>query len=74
MSTKQGTVISFDRFKGYGFALPDDGGNDIFIHRNNLPADHRYLEQADRIDYEVGDRNGRPIAVNVRLLGAVVRP
>jgi CspA family cold shock protein len=31
-----GTVVSFDRIKGYGFVAPDVGGEDVFIHVNDL--------------------------------------
>jgi len=31
-----GRVIRFDESKGYGFIAPSDGGEDIFLHANEL--------------------------------------
>lgn len=62
------TVLCFDRAKGWGFALPDDGSNDVFLHRSNLPNERKFLNAGDRIEYQLGERNGRPLALDIRLL------
>jgi len=31
-----GRIIRFDEIKGYGFISPSDGGEDIFVHANEL--------------------------------------
>lgn len=66
----QATVLSFDRRRGFGFAVPDDQTADIFVHRSVLPSNHRYLNDGDRIEYEIGVHAGRPVAVNVTVIGA----
>ena len=66
------TILSFDRRRGYGFAVPDDQTADIFVHRNDLPKDHRYLNEGDRIEYETGQHNGRTAAVNIRIIDHTV--
>ena len=65
---KNGTCVFFNRKRGWGFATPDDGTNDVFVHVSELPAEHRYLNEGDRISFEIGERNGRPLALSIRLL------
>ncbi len=65
--TATGTVVFFDRF---GFIKPDNGGRDIFVHRNGLSGIET-LQRDQRISFDLGEgRDGRPCAVNVRLLAA----
>jgi cold shock CspA family protein len=62
------TVLRYDREKGFGFAIPDDAQeNDVFIHRNYLPNERRFLNRGDRIVYTLGEYNGRTLAMNIRL-------
>lgn len=67
-----GTVSFYKRTKGWGFIVPDDLGPDLFLHCSHLPADHRFVNEGDRVEFEVGpiDRN-RPIALNVRIVEEV---
>ena|SRR5579863_1315002 len=71
-TTKQATVLSYSRTRGIGWAVPDDGGNDVFVHRSSLPPERRYLNEDDRISYEIGYYNGKPCAANVKYLGHVI--
>lgn len=57
MSTT-GKVVRFDDFRGYGFVAPDSGGEDIFVHVNDLHFDKAQLAPGARIEFTVeeGDR------------------
>lgn len=70
MPNQAGTVLWFNRKLGYGWAVPDDGSNDIFVHRSHLQSDRKYLNENDRISFDVGEHRGKPCAVNVVFLGA----
>jgi cold shock protein len=71
-----GTVVRFDRRRGYGFVQPDDGGEDVFVHQNNINMEgFRFLQVGERVTYEleVGEKGMK--AVSVALLEPrVVRP
>ena len=57
-----GVVKKFFQDKGFGFITPDDGSDDVFVHRFVSGDDRRaYLEEGDRVNYEVewGDRKGK---------------
>lgn len=64
----QGTAIFYNRQRGFGFLLPDDGSNDVFVNVAELPADHKFLAEGDRVEYSIGQFNGRRVAVNVCIL------
>lgn len=51
----QGKVIRFDEVRGYGFVAPDTGGDDVFIHVNDLEFDKRHLAVGAVVDFTVED-------------------
>ena len=63
-----GIVSFYNRKRGWGFAIPADNSNDLFLHASQLPLDHRYLIEGDEISFEIGERNGRPLALNIRII------
>lgn len=63
-----GKVLRFDDTRGYGFIAPDDGGDDVFMHANDL-ADEKYLFRAGvRVQFEISDGDRGLKASDVRLV------
>ena len=66
----QGEVIRFDQVKGYGFISPTSGGEDVFLHVNDLLGEKFLIRPGAVVEFilEPGERG--PKASSVR----VVRP
>ncbi|UCG56454.1 MAG: cold shock domain-containing protein [Phycisphaerales bacterium] len=62
MST--GRVKWFDVRKGYGFIIPDEGGDDLFVHQSDLKTDGS-LDEGQKVEYEIGEGRKGPCAINV---------
>ncbi|OEJ97537.1 cold-shock protein [Streptomyces thermolilacinus] len=63
-----GKILRFDEVRGYGFIVPREGGEDVFMHANDL-VDEKYLYQAGReVEFylEMGDKG--PKASEIRLV------
>lgn len=67
----KGTVISFDRIKGYGFVAPEAGGDDVFIHVNDLYSEKDLLAIGSLVEFrfEEGERGPKAAAVTVLTSG-----
>ena len=66
----QGKVIRFDEVRGYGFVAPETGGDDVFIHVNDLEFDKRHLAVGAVVDFEVEDGDRGLKASTVTLVAA----
>jgi CspA family cold shock protein len=62
-----GTVKWFSPEKGFGFITPDDGSADVFVHFSAIAGEgYKNLEEAQKVEYEVGQGQKGPQASNVR--------
>jgi CspA family cold shock protein len=64
MST--GKVKFFNETKGFGFITPDDGGKDLFVHISAI--EQGQLNENDSVEFEIGEGQKGPCAVQVRKL------
>ncbi len=64
---KTGTVKWFNEKKGYGFILPDDDGDDLFVHHSEIQSEGRAtLNEGQKVEYEIGEGEKGPCATKVR--------
>jgi CspA family cold shock protein len=66
-----GTVKWFSNVRGYGFIVPDSGGEDLFVHYTGIAAEgFKTLDQGDRVAYEVREGRRGPEAFAVVRIAA----
>ena len=64
MST--GTVKWFNSRKGFGFIVPDDGSDELFVHHSEIKAEgYASLDEGQKVEFEVGQGKKGPCATNV---------
>ncbi|GAA4231780.1 cold shock domain-containing protein [Actinomadura meridiana] len=62
---RSGRILRFDEVRGYGFIVPDGGGEDVFVHANELLDDKAAFSPGTAVEFEVteGDRGLKAFAV-----------
>ncbi|MFH1815597.1 MAG: cold shock domain-containing protein [Pseudomonadota bacterium] len=69
-----GRISKWKDDKGFGFIVPDGGGDELFAHISEVNAEGRRPSAGDRVSYAVGtDRAGRRCARQVLLDGVPLK-
>ena len=66
-----GKVKWFNETKGFGFIVPDEGGNDVFVHISAVQKSGLTgLQEDQKVEYELytDDRRGKTSAVDLKVL------
>lgn len=67
---KTGTVKWFSNEKGYGFIVPEEGGEDLFVHYSEIDTEgFKSLDEDDRVEFTVGQTDKGPNAQEVVVIG-----
>jgi len=62
---QSGTVKWFSSEKGYGFIEPQDGSDDVFVHRNNVGGMNDILQDGESVEFETEQTPKGLSALNV---------
>ena len=62
-----GRIIRFDTTRGYGFIAPELGGEDVFLHVNDLLIPEAFVRSGIEVEFEVGNGGRGLKASSVRL-------
>ncbi len=61
-----GTVKWFNRGKGYGFIVPEDGSKDVFVHMNAVrSAGLDTLSEGQRVEFDIESGKDGKTAANL---------
>lgn len=68
-TTAQGTVKWFNNVKGFGFIVPESGGEDIFVHFSAISGDgFKTLNEGQKVSFELTNGPKGQLAENVEPL------
>ncbi|MBE8475633.1 cold-shock protein [Streptomyces justiciae] len=67
----RGSVIRYDSVRGYGFIAPSDGGDDVFLHVNDLRFPGTQVHPGAVVEFEVAEGERGLKATEVSLVATV---
>ena len=67
MST--GKLKWYNAAKGFGSIVPDEGGNDVFVHVSAFKeANITKVDPRHTMEYVIADHKGKPVATQLKLV------
>ncbi len=63
-----GIVKFWSDERGFGFIVPDDGGDDVFVQPAGLANKLRWPSEGDRVEFDIVTRRDRVAAGQCRIL------
>jgi cold shock protein len=68
-----GKVKWFNNAKGYGFILPDGGGDDLFVHYSSIEMDgYKTLKAGQEVEFDLLQGPKGNHAVNIRMMDVML--
>ena len=63
-----GTIKRIFRDQGFGFSVPDDGGDEVFFHRSRMAAKTYFedLREGEEVEFQVSKGEKGPQAFNLK--------
>lgn len=61
----EGTVKFFNATKGFGFIIPSDGSQEVFVHSSGLIDE---IRENDKVNYDLENGRKGVNAVNVKVI------
>lgn len=65
---ERGTIKWYDEEKGFGFILSDTDKKEYFVHKSQIEDLEGSLDKGQAVEFEIGEGQKGPMAVNVRAL------
>jgi len=66
-----GTVKWFNNAKGYGFILPDEEGEDLFVHYSSIQMEgYKTLKAGQKVDFDIVEGSKGLHATNIQPPGS----
>ncbi|WP_347955831.1 cold-shock protein [Gordonia aichiensis] len=62
-----GKVVHFDTNRGFGFLAPAEGGDDVFLHINDVGIDENLLRPGAEVEFDVESTDRGAKALNVKV-------
>ncbi len=67
MVAVSGKVVHFDSNRGFGFLAPENGGDDVFLHINDISIDENLLRPGAVVEFDVESTDRGSKATNVKV-------